>query len=92
MIGIEQQFLEAPGISHDIFGDICQRAMALVDVLDLPIAALEQWNTLEHFQLFFAASEVSKIAVGRAHYDDFMQNGKFEKFRRMSGSTALIRH
>lgn len=48
MVGVEQQFLETSRVAHDVFGYDLQRAVPFVDVLDLSVAALEDWDALEH--------------------------------------------
>ena len=48
MISVEQKLLEAAGISQDVLGDGWQRAMTLVNIFHLPIAALENGNTTKH--------------------------------------------
>ena len=48
MVGVEQELLEAAGVSANLLGHHGERAVALVDVLDLPVAALEDRDALEH--------------------------------------------
>ncbi len=48
MISIQKQFFKTSSISHDILRHICQGAMALVDIFDLPIASFKQGNALKH--------------------------------------------
>ena len=48
MVGVEQQLLETPSVSANLLGHHGERAVALVDVLDLPVAALEDRDALEH--------------------------------------------
>ena len=48
VVGVEQELLEAPRVSAELLGDHRERAVPLVDVLDLPVAALEDRDALEH--------------------------------------------
>lgn len=48
VVGVEQQLLETPSVSANLLGHHGERAVALVDVLDLPVAALEDRDALEH--------------------------------------------
>ena len=48
MVGVEQELLQAARISADLLGDNGEGAVALVDVLDLPVATLEDGDALEH--------------------------------------------
>lgn len=48
VIGVEQELLQAASISKDVLGHGRQGAVALVHELYLAIAALEDWNALEH--------------------------------------------
>ncbi|CAB0000925.1 unnamed protein product, partial [Nesidiocoris tenuis] len=48
VIGVEQEFFKASGISEDILGDIGQGAVPLVHILNLAIASLEDRNAAEH--------------------------------------------
>ena len=46
MVGVEQQLLETPSVSANLLGHHGERAVALVDVLDLPVAALEDLEAI----------------------------------------------
>lgn len=48
MVGIEQQFLQRTRVPQDFLRHVRQRAVALVHVLDLPIAALEDRDAFKH--------------------------------------------
>lgn len=50
VIGVEQELLQAACIPKNLLGHGGQGTVALVHELHLPIAALEDWNALEHHE------------------------------------------
>lgn len=48
VIRVEQELLQAPRVPQDFLGHGGQRAVPLIHKLHLTIAALEDWNALEH--------------------------------------------
>lgn len=48
VIGIEKKLFKCPRVAQHIIGDGGEAAVALVDVLDLPIAAPKDGYTFEH--------------------------------------------
>ena len=48
LVGIEQQFLERAGVAQHVVWDGEEVAVALVDVVDLLVAGLEQRQTAQH--------------------------------------------
>lgn len=48
MVGIQKKFFQTPGISKNIFGNCWKRAVPLINILNLPIAAFEDWDAAKH--------------------------------------------
>ena len=63
VVGVEEELLEGPGVAVEVLGDGGEGAVALVHVLHLPVAPLEDGNALEH--LDFLLGEHSKKEGGK---------------------------
>ena len=47
-VAVEEEFLQTPGIPYNVFWDRVQGAVSFVDILNLPVAPLEDGDALEH--------------------------------------------
>lgn len=48
MIGVQQKFLQTPGVTQNVVGDARQRAMTFVNVFHLPVTPFKNRNAAEH--------------------------------------------
>jgi hypothetical protein len=65
LVGVEQEFFKGPDVAQDVLGDLSEVAMALVNVIHMPIATLPERQALQHgeemaqtiLSSFFCASD-----------------------------------
>jgi len=51
VVGVQEELLEAAGVSHDVLRHIVKGAVTLIHILNLSVAPLEEGDALEHGEL-----------------------------------------